>query len=82
MFSDFVVGGEVVVESVYSGNLPINAMSLGIVNKNNVVSATAEGEGNPVFIVGSKTEEMVFMVQHLHQKSYLKRPSLNVLVFK
>ena len=30
-------------------------MSLGIVNKNNVVSANAEGEGNPVFIVGSKT---------------------------
>ena len=50
-----VVGGEVVVESVYSGNPLINAMSLGIVNKNNVVSATAEGEGNPVFIVGSKT---------------------------
>ena len=50
-----VVGGEVVVESVYSGNPLINAMSLGIVNKKNVVSATAEGEGNPVFIVGSKT---------------------------
>jgi len=50
-----VVGGEVVVESVYSGNPLINAMSLGVVNKNNVVSATAEGEGNPVFIVGAKT---------------------------
>ena len=50
-----VVGGEVVVESAYSGNPLINAMSLGIVDKNNVVSATAEGEGNPVFIVGSKT---------------------------
>ena len=50
-----VVGGEVVVESVYSGNPLINAMSLGIVDKKNVVSATAEGEGNPVFIVGSKT---------------------------
>ena len=50
-----VVGGEVVVESVYSGNPLINAMSLGVVDKNNVVSATAEGEGNPVFIVGAKT---------------------------
>ncbi|MAV63817.1 MAG: phosphoribosylformylglycinamidine synthase II [Candidatus Marinimicrobia bacterium] len=50
-----VVGGEVVVEDSYSGNPLVNAMSLGVVNKKNVVSAIAEGEGNPVFIVGSKT---------------------------
>ena len=49
------VGGEVVIEDCYSGNCLVNAMSLGIVDTNHVASATAEGVGNPVFIVGSKT---------------------------
>ena len=49
------VGGEVVVEDVYSGNPLVNAMSVGIVKTEHVASATAEGVGNPVFIVGSST---------------------------
>jgi len=49
------VGGEVVVEDVYSGNPLVNAMSVGIVKTKNVASAIASGEGNPVFIVGSST---------------------------
>ena len=49
------VGGEIVVEDVYSGNPLVNAMSVGIVKTDYVASATAEGIGNPVFIVGSST---------------------------
>jgi len=49
------VGGEVVVEDCYSGNPLVNAMSVGIVDIEHVASATAEGVGNPVFIVGSST---------------------------
>ena len=49
------VGGEVVVEDCYSGNPLVNAMTLGVMNPQNLISATAEGEGNPVFIVGSST---------------------------
>ena len=49
------VGGEVVIEDCYTGNCLVNAMSLGIVKTDYVASATAEGVGNPVFIVGSKT---------------------------
>ena len=49
------VGGEIVIEDVYSGNPLVNAMSLGIVKTKHVASATAEGVGNPVFIVGSST---------------------------
>ena len=49
------VGGEVVIEDVYSGNPLVNAMSVGIVKIKNVASAIAEGKGNPVFIVGSST---------------------------
>ena len=49
------VGGEVVIEDCYTGNCLVNAMSLGIVKTKYVASAIAEGVGNPVFIVGSKT---------------------------
>ena len=49
------VGGELIIENSYTGNCLVNAMSLGIVNKKYIVSAIAEGEGNPVFIVGSST---------------------------
>ncbi len=49
------VGGEVVVEDSYSGNPLVNAMTLGIVDTKYVASATCEGVGNPVFIVGSST---------------------------
>ena len=55
MFGHPTVGGEVVVEDVYSGNPLVNAMSVGIVKTEHVASATAEGVGNPVFIVGSST---------------------------
>ena len=49
------VGGEVVVEDCYSGNPLVNAMTLGIMKAKNLISATAHGLGNPVFIVGSST---------------------------
>ena len=49
------VGGEVVIDDSYSGNCLVNAMSLGILDPKNMISATAEGVGNPVFIVGAKT---------------------------
>ena len=49
------VGGEVVVEDVYSGNPLVNAMSVGIVKTKNIASAIASGQGNPVFIVGAST---------------------------
>ncbi len=49
------VGGEVYFESCYHTNPLVNAMSVGIVKVGQTVSATAEGEGNPVFIVGSAT---------------------------
>ena len=49
------IGGEVVVENVYSGNPLVNAMSIGIVKTENVASAIAEGVGNEVYIVGAST---------------------------
>ena len=49
------MGGEVVIEDSYSGNPLVNAMTVGIMNKHNLISAIAFGKGNPVFIVGSST---------------------------
>jgi phosphoribosylformylglycinamidine synthase subunit PurL len=49
------VGGEIYFESCYHTNPLVNAMSVGIVEVGKTVSATAEGAGNPVFIVGSAT---------------------------
>ena len=50
-----VVGGEVFFDDSYSSNPLVNAMSVGIVKKGNVISATSGGIGNPVYIVGSST---------------------------
>lgn len=49
------VGGEIYFEGCYHTNPLVNAMSVGIVKQGETVSATAEGEGNPVFFVGSAT---------------------------
>ena len=49
------VGGEVYFEDCYHTNPLVNAMSAGVVRLGSTVSATATGEGNPVFIAGSAT---------------------------
>jgi phosphoribosylformylglycinamidine synthase len=49
------VGGEVYFDDCYNQNILVNAMSAGIVKIGETVSASADGVGNPVFIVGSAT---------------------------
>jgi phosphoribosylformylglycinamidine synthase len=49
------VGGEVFFDECYNVNPLVNAMSVGIMKKGEMVSAISYGEGNPVFIVGSAT---------------------------
>ena len=49
------VGGEVFFDDTFQVNPLVNAMSVGIVQIGMTVSAISEGEGNPVFIVGSAT---------------------------
>jgi len=50
-----VVGGEVYFNDCYNQNILVNAMSVGIVKNGETCSAIADGPGNPVFIVGSRT---------------------------
>ena len=50
-----VLSGEVFFDESYDQNPLVNAFSAGIMNADNLISATASGPGNPVFIVGSST---------------------------
>ena len=77
------VGGEIYFEDCYTGNPLVNAMSVGLVKHDKTVSATAEGEGNPVLIVGSATGKdgihgATFASEDLSEASEDKRPSVQV----
>lgn len=50
-----VVGGEVFFDDSYYMNPLVNAMSVGLVRHDELISAIATGVGNPVYIVGSST---------------------------
>src|SRR3989440_358345 len=49
------VGGEIAFAPEYAGNPLVNVMCVGLVRRQRVVRARAEGVGNPVFYVGNKT---------------------------
>jgi phosphoribosylformylglycinamidine synthase II len=49
------VAGEVYFDHCYQGNPLVNAMAVGIVEKGKTASAVADGVGNVVMIVGSRT---------------------------
>ncbi len=49
------IGGEMSFEECYNGNILVNAFSLGICKKDEIFYGRAEGVGNPVIYVGSKT---------------------------
>ncbi len=49
------IGGETTFEDCYEGNILVNAFSLGIAKSDEIFYGKAEGIGNPVIYVGSKT---------------------------
>ena len=49
------IGGEMSFEPCYNGNILVNAFCLGLAKKEEIFYAKAEGVGNPVIYVGSKT---------------------------
>ena len=49
------VGGEVNFHESYNGNILVNAMTVGLADKNKIFYSAASGAGNPVVYVGSKT---------------------------
>lgn len=77
------VGGEVFFDDSYKDNPLVNAMAVGIVDANKTASATAEGVGNPVMIVGSSTGRdgihgATFASEEISEASESKRPSVQV----
>ncbi len=49
------VGGECFFHESYNNNILVNAMCVGLVDKNKIFYSTAKGIGNPIIYVGSKT---------------------------
>ncbi|MBN8546979.1 MAG: phosphoribosylformylglycinamidine synthase subunit PurL [Ignavibacteria bacterium] len=77
------VAGEVYFDECYHGNPLVNAMAVGVVKHGMTASATAEGAGNPVIIVGSSTGRdgihgATFASEEISEKSEAKRPSVQV----
>ena len=77
------VGGEIYFDEHYKGNPLVNAMSVGVVNVGETISATASGSGNPVLVVGSSTGRdgihgATFASEEISDESEEKRPSVQV----
>ncbi len=77
------VAGEIYFDDAYQGNPLVNAMAVGIVKHEQTASATSEGTGNPVMIVGSSTGRdgihgATFASVDLSEESESKRPSVQV----
>lgn len=78
-----VVGGEVYFDECYTANPLVNAMSVGILKKGEMISAISKGVGNPVYIVGSSTGKdgihgATFASADLHENSADDIPSVQV----
>jgi len=76
-------GGEIYFDEAYEGNPLVNAMCLGIVNKNEMAKAGASGAGNKVYYVGSATGRdglggASFASRELTEESEEDRPAVQV----
>ncbi|WP_022851868.1 phosphoribosylformylglycinamidine synthase subunit PurL [Limisalsivibrio acetivorans] len=77
------VGGEVFFNPSYRGNPLVNAFSLGIVKKDKIFLAKAEGEGNPVIYVGARTGKdgihgATMASEEFSSESESKRPNVQI----
>lgn len=77
------VGGEVFFNKSYAKNPLVNAFALGLVNKDKIFLAKAEGEGNPVVYVGAKTGRdgihgATMASGEFNDESVSKRPTVQV----
>ncbi len=77
------VAGETYFDDAYTGNPLVNAMAVGLVKTDGLISGTISGVDNPVMIVGSKTGRdgihgATFASEELTAKSEEKRPSVQI----
>ena len=77
------VAGEVYFDDSYTGNPLVNAMCIGVVKVDQMARAKAEGEGNPVLLVGASTGRdgihgVTFASEEISEKSEERRPSVQI----
>lgn len=77
------VGGEVAFHHRYSGNPLVNAMSVGLVELDQIATAGAVGIGNPVIYLGSATGKdgihgATFASTELDEEGEDKRPNVQI----
>ena len=77
------IAGEVCFDETYSGNPLVNAMTIGVVKHDRVVSAVSKGAENVVMIVGSSTGRdgihgATFASVELDEESESRRSSVQV----
>jgi phosphoribosylformylglycinamidine synthase subunit PurL len=77
------LGGETRFEPCYSGNPLVNAFALGLVRRDEIFYAKAEGPGNPVIYVGAKTGRdgihgATMASEEFKEGSEQKRPNVQV----
>jgi len=77
------IGGETSFENCYNGNILVNAFSLGLAKSDEIFYGKAEGVGNPVIYVGSKTGRdglggAVMSSDSFTQESKSLRPTVQV----
>ncbi|HEY5997376.1 MAG TPA: phosphoribosylformylglycinamidine synthase subunit PurL, partial [Candidatus Deferrimicrobiaceae bacterium] len=77
------VGGEVVFDECYDGNILVNAFTLGVVRHDRIFRGYAKGVGNPIIYVGSKTGRdgihgATMASGEFDEKSEEKRPTVQV----
>src|SRR5690606_33045729 len=77
------VGGEIVFDSAYEGNPLVNAMAIGLMKREDLIKGVAEGVGNPIMAVGSRTGRdgihgATFASAELSEESEAKRPMVQV----
>ena len=77
------LGGEVDFAAGYSGNPLVNAMCVGVLRENQLMTAAAHGVGNVLLAVGSRTGRdgihgASFASEELSEKSEQRRPQVQV----
>jgi len=77
------IGGETTFEECYAGNNLVNAFTLGLAKTDEIFYGRAEGVGNPVIYVGSKTGRdglggAVMSSAAFDEDSQSKRPTVQV----
>lgn len=77
------VAGEVAFHPRYSGNPLVNAMCVGILKLDEITTAAAAGEGNPVIYLGSATGKdgihgATFASEALGEDNEEKRPNVQI----